>query len=581
MSPGKAAPDALADLPCIKPLSPVECEHESMHDRSPATPPADEDMIDEPTRRHRALVEALVCAVEHDPTAASVWPVALPPGTQVRCVQTHISTVLLAGDHALKLKKPVRFPFADFSTLDLREGFCREELRINRRTAPDLYLDVLPITGTRRAPRVGGTGAAIEWGVWMRRFDEAALFDHMAWNGCLSEQHVDALAATVAAFQGAQAAAPEHGDPAQALRWAQDNLSELRDLCDRSSGPLADAASTLARLDAWTSARHAQVATLLARRRRCGAVIEGHGDLHLGNIVWDGGAPLLFDAVEFDVSLRHADRMADIAFVFMDLLDHGLSRWAWRWLSAVLETGGDYDGLPLLRWFAVYRALVRAKVALLGRDAQSGAVATRRIALAEELAWPAAPPLLLLVCGLSGSGKSTVALALVEALGGVRVRSDVERKRLHGLRPTQRVADPSLVYNAASTAQTYARLGEVARAGLAGGVTVVVDAVFNRRDERAVMRRIALEAGVNCVVIDCRASEATMRSRIERRLGAGVDASDADASVLAMQQGSREAPDPAEGDTLIIDTDCPWPPWHGRVEALAKSIIAARAPRPA
>ena len=581
MGAGKAAPDALAHLPCIKPLSPVGCEHASMRDRPPPARPVGEDLIGVSTRHHHALVEVLVRAMERDPTSASVWPVALPPGARVRCVQTHISTVLLAGDHALKLKKPVRFPFADFSTLDRREGFCREELRINRRTAPDLYLAVLPVTGTRRAPRVGGTGAAIEWGVWMRRFDEAALFDHMARNGGLSEQHVDALAVTVAAFQGAQAAAPTHGDPARALLWAQDNLSELRDLCGRRSGSLADAARALEQLDAWTSARYAQVATLLARRRLCGAVIEGHGDLHLGNIVWDQGAPLLFDAVEFDPSLRYADRVADVAFVFMDLLDHGLSRWAWRWLSAVLEAGGDYDGLPLLRWFAVYRALVRAKVALLGRDPQSETVASRRIALAEHLAWPVAPPLLLLVCGLSGSGKSTVALALVEALGGVRVRSDVERKRLHGLRPTQRAADPSLVYNAASTAQTYARLGDVARAGLAGGVAVVVDAVFNRRHERAAMRRIALEAGVACVVIDCRASEATMRSRIERRLGTGMDASDADASVLAMQQGSREAPDPAEGDSLVIDTDCPWPQWHGRVEALAKSITAARAPRPA
>ncbi len=490
-------------------------------------------------------------------------------------MQTHLSTVLLAGGHALKLKKPVRWPFADFSTLDRRERFCREELRINRRTAPALYLDVLPITGTRDAPRVGGAGTVIDWGVWMRRFDEAALFDRLAREGRLAPQHVDALAATVATFQATQEPSPHHGDPAEVLRWARDNLAELRALCSRRPAWSAASARRLERLDAWTSTRHSQLASLLQRRRVEGAVIEGHGDLHLANIAWHEGAPLLFDAIEFEPALRNTDRVADLAFVFMDLIDHGLPRLAWRWLSGVLEHGGDYDGLPLLRWFVVYRALVRAKVALLGDPAQADAVARRRIALAQSLAWPPAPARLVVVCGLSGSGKSTVALGLVEALGAVRVRSDVERKRLYGLAPTQRAAEPALIYNTVSTVRTYTRLGEVARAALAGGVSVVVDAVFNRREEREAMRRIAAESGADCVVVDCRADAATMRERVERRLAGGQDASDADAAVLAMQQHAREVPDPAEGSMFVLDTDGALPQCRARVEALASALTGS------
>lgn len=551
------------------------CEHRPVSGPPPPLPPAIDDARDEPLRLHGALVGALTRAVERDPSSASVWPVALPAGCRVQRVQTHLSTVLLVGGHALKLKKPVCWPFADFSTLDRRERFCREELRINRRTAPGLYLDVLPITGTLEAPRVGGAGPAIDWGVWMRRFDEDALFHRLARNGRLTPRHVDALAATVATFQASQAPAPHHGDPVEVLRWARDNVAELRALCDRRLAGSVESAQSLERLDAWTSARHAQLASLLQRRRIDGAVIEGHGDLHLANIAWHEGAPLLFDAIEFEPSLRHADRLADLAFVFMDLLDHGLPRWAWRWLSGVLEVGGDYDGLPLLRWFAVYRALVRAKVALLGDAAQADAVARRRIALAQALAWPSTPARLVVVCGLSGSGKSTVALGLVEALGAVRVRSDVERKRLHGLAPTQRAVEPAQIYNAASTVRTYARLGEVARAALDGGVSVVVDAVFNRRDEREAMRRIAAESGADCVVVDCRADAATMTQRVERRLAVGEDASDADAAVLAMQQRTREVPDPAEGTTFVMDTDGAWSRCRARVEALAKAITGS------
>jgi hypothetical protein len=522
---------------------------------------------------HRALVDALVRAVERDPSSAGTWPVALPPGSRVERLETHISTVLLAGDHALKLKKPLRLPFVDFSTLERREHFCREELRINARTAPALYLDVLPLTGSTQAPRVGGPGAAVDWGVWMRRFDGAGLFDRLARDGRLQEAQVDALAGCVAAFQASCLPSPPGwGEPAGLLRWAQDNLAELRALIDRRPAVAPVAAPALEALAAWTLDRHAQLAPLLERRRAAGAVIEGHGDLHLANIVWHEGAPLLFDAIEFEPGLRHADRMADLAFVFMDLLDHGLPRLAWRWLSGVLEQGGDHDGLPLLRWCAVYRALVRAKVALLGQAPDAAATALRRVMLAQALAFPPAPARLVLTCGPSGSGKSTVAQQLVEALGGVRVRSDVERKRLHGLAPTQRPADPALIYNPVSNARTYDRLATVAAAALDGGISVVVDAVFNRRAEREALRQLATGRGVECVVVDCAAPEATLRERVARRRAEARDASDADEAVLALQQRTREPPEPAEGPLLRLDTGCELDTLRARVDGVAQAL---------
>ena len=434
--------------------------------------------------------------------------------------ETHISWLLLAGEHVFKFKKPVQLPFVDFSTRALRRHFCEEELRLNRRTAPQLYRGVVEI------------GA--EPALWMRRFDDTMLFEAMARDGRLTPAHVDALAAEIARFQATLAPSPASFDAAAvAQRWAADNLRDLADL-----GPELD---DLAR---WTAERGAALVPLWQARQAAGAVVEGHGDLHLGNIVWHEERPLLFDALEFNAELRHADRLADPAFTFMDLLDHGQPGLAWRLMSQWLEAGGDWDALPMLRWYAAYRALVRAKVALLqGQPAD----AERRIALARALAFPARPRQLVLTSGLSGSGKSTVALMAVERLGAVRVRSDVERKRLHGLAATARPADPAALYSTEATERTYARLGEVARAGLAGGVSVIVDAAALRRHERDALRQVATNAGARFRILDCTAPDATLAARIRQRQAAQHDASDADLAVLALQQRVREPLAPDEG----------------------------------
>lgn len=462
--------------------------------------------------------------------------------------QTHISSLLLAGDDVFKFKRPVKLPFVDFSTAAQRRHYCEEELRLNRRTAPQLYRSVVDIAG--------------EPALWMRRFDDAQLFEVLAREGRLTAAHIDALALRIARFQATLPPSPAGLDVAGTVqRWARDNHRELAGLVDDDlSGELSDLAD-------WSDARGAALAPLMHARHAAGAVVEGHGDLHLGNIVWHDGRPLLFDALEFNAELRHADRIADPAFTFMDLLDHGQHGLAWRLMSQWLEAGGDWDALPMLRWNAGYRALVRAKVAWLQGQVDP---ARRRIALARRLALPPAAdaPQLVLTTGLSGSGKSTVAAMLVQALGAVRVRSDVERKRLHGLGPTARVADPATLYNAESTARTYARLAEIARAALAGGVRVIIDAAFLRRAERDAMRRLAAEAGVRFRLVECTAPAATLAERIHQRQATMRDASDADEAVLALQQRVAE-PLAADEGAELLSTDGTLDHLAERVRALA------------
>lgn len=526
---------------------------------APREPPAGARLQDPQAAldAHRALVRGLA--------RRAAWPEPLPPRARVGVIETHISTLLLAGAHVLKLKKPVVLPFVDFSTAARRRWFCAEELRLNRRSAPALYLGLRPVIGPAAAPRIGGSddsaaqAQAIDWGVWMRRFDQRLLYDRLARRGALGEAEVDALADAIARLHAAQPPSPARfGHPEALAAGVAANLRELRATAPDDALP-ADARARLDALAAWSTARADALVPRLAARRARGGVVEGHGDLHLGNVVWLDGEACLFDALEFDPALRHTDRVAELAFPFMDLLDHRLPALAWRLASRVLDASGDHDGLPALRWLAAHRALVRAKVALLtaaqGRSPRAQrAAARRRIALAHAIAFPPRAAPLVLTSGLSGSGKSTVAQMLAGRLGAVRVRSDVERKRLHALAPTARDADPAQLYGAEATRRTYARLLEIARDALAGGVGVVLDAAYLRRDERLQAQALARELGAPFAVVECRAPLPTLAARIACRQAAGGDPSDADLAVLAQQRRWCEPPAPDE-PVHGLDTD--------------------------
>lgn len=490
-------------------------------------------------------------------------------------IETHLSSLLLAGGQVYKLKKPVALPFVDFSTLDRRHAACLAELRLNRRTAPQWYLGVVPVLradgGAVIAPPAQSLpGAVIDWAVHMRRFDDGQLFDRLARDGRLTDVHVDGLADAVAAFQAGLPPLPVGPGHAEATcRGVRDNWAELAALV--STTDLAAPVQALQRCS-----RDAEQARLMDQRARDGLVRDGHGDLHLGNVFWADGAAVLFDALEFDDRLRQIDTIGELAFTFMDLLAHGLPQQAWRFINATLEASGDWAALPLLAWWAVHRAAVRAKVALLsvpaGADdaARAAGLAKARqyLDLAATLAAPPAPRLVLMM-GLSGSGKTAVAGQLAQRLGGVRLRSDIERKRLFGIAPTARV-DPSLgLYAAEATRRTYARLQQLAEGALRAGVPVVVDAASLHRAERDALRTLAQRLGVPFRLLLCEAPAAVLQQRLAQRQAAGRDASDATAEVLAQQLQFIEWPVEDERASLLrLDTDVAWPQLAAAVQAL-------------
>ena len=505
-----------------------------------------------PRERAARLVDAL--------RMPRCYPHAAP---RVEAIETHISWVLLAGDFAYKIRKPVRLPFLDFSTLEARRRDCEEEVRLNRRTAPELYLGVVPIAGDVDEPRVDGAGPVLEYAVRMRRFEQGALFDRMARARTLEPSHVDALARGVARFHASVAradGASAYGTPERVLADALDNFHDIEALEESDQRRIA-----LEDLREWTLAEHHSLAPFLAERHGDGFVRECHGDLHLGNVVLLEGEPVPFDCIEFEPRLRWIDVMSEVAFMAMDLERRALAALGARFVNAYLEETGDYPGLRVLRYYAVYRAMVRAKVASI-RAHQADLEEARRkearedlashLAFAHRLAHRARPALILMH-GLSGSGKTRVSQRLVEALGAVRVRSDVERKRRHGLAGAQASASPAGggLYTSKEDRLTYARLAELASWILAAGYPAIVDATFLRRAERDAFRALASAAGASFTIASCVAPDAVLAERIAGRAAARTDASEASLAVLELQRHRAEPPGRDElAHVVVFDT---------------------------
>lgn len=493
----------------------------------------------------RALVTALRAHLQ----SRSVQPVSL--------IETHISWVLLTDSVAYKLKKPVRLSFVDFSTLAARKHFCEEEVRLNRRLAPSLYLGVVPVCETIEGPRLGGRDA-IDYAVCMRRFPEDALLRNLLRAGRLETARLASFAQRLAAFHaGAEAAPPSSrfGSAGQITNVVDAALSGLSDECG---------AARLEGLRCWVAAQRELLLPIWPERQRAGAIRECHGDLHLANVVQIDGELIAFDCVEFEPALRWIDVMSDVAFLTMDLKAHGRADLAFRFLDAWLEQSGDHAGLPVLRFNEVYRALVRALVGRLrarGGGEASGTGDPDYLCCAEELTSTRIEqaPRLMITHGLSGSGKSTVASELLAVAGAIRIRSDVERKRLFGLSALQRSADHAVnIYTPEATRRTFERLAEGARVALQAGYPMIVDAAFLRRDERMAFRALAAELGVPFSILWCRADETRMRERLVARAVGGKDASEADLAVLERQIATHEALDAEErAFTLEVDTDRP------------------------
>lgn len=471
---------------------------------------------------------------------------------KVELIETHISWVLLTEDLAYKIKKAIRLDFLDFTDLERRRFYCEEEIRLNRRLAPQIYLDIVPIGGTPDIPDLGRK-PALEWAVRMIRFDMDDQMDRRLKRGTLLARHIDSLAVLLARFH--QGMTPQFSDAADddariVCEADMQNLAQLRLLLTEADDHAAFEALERATEDECRARLPA-----IARRRDEGSVRECHGDLHLANIVLIVDEVVPFDCLEFDPALRWIDVISELAFPYMDLIRYGRPDLAHRLLSRYLEETGDYGGVELLPLYASGRAAVRAKVyailagqILEGIDGREGALAACRayLEVAERLLAPRHRALII-TCGLPGSGKSTYALAAAERLGSIRIRSDVERKRLFGLSPLdaslERAGD---IYGPEASARTYQALHDIAGRLLSFGFSVIVDAAFLKQSERDSFRWLANSLGVPFAIAEVRASDAMLRRRIAQRLQQGGDPSEADLAVLTFLRAVHEPLLPVE-----------------------------------
>jgi uncharacterized protein len=459
-------------------------------------------------------------------------------GLPVKRIDTHAASVFLAGERALKVKRAVRFPFLDYSTLAKRKAACEAELAVNRPFAPQIYRGVVAVTRASNGKlALGGQGEPVEWAVEMRRFDDGALLSERADEKRIDATLADALGRVVAE---SHAKAPIV-DPAPWLaalpRYVEANDGELRERPDLF--PPADVeALTQASRAAWTRVR-----PLLEERGGKGLVRRGHGDLHLGNIVLIDGKPVLFDAIEFDPVIASGDVLYDLAFLLMDLVERGLGAAANIVLNRYLQDTRrveDLDALAALPFFLSLRAAIRAKVTAARLDkaapADKAKIARSSRAyfdLARRLIAPPAPRLVA-VGGLSGTGKSELARRLAPDLapapGAVLLRSDVERKAMLGRAETDHL--PASGYAPEVTARVYAALAEKAGRVIAAGHAAVIDAVFARPDERAAATEIAAGRKVAFTGLFLTAD---LDTRVARVTGRTRDASDANAEIARLQ----------------------------------------------
>ena len=467
-------------------------------------------------------------------------------GADVQRIDTHASIVFLAGDRALKLKRAVTYDYLDFSTVERRRQFCEAELRISGRMAPALYRRVVPVVRTAAgALALGGEGEPVDWVVEMTRFDQDALFDRLAGDGCLDVSLMPALGAEIAAFHDGCAVRPDFGGSEGIRRVIEGNAAGFQaygeGVVDRAG---CDALTLAARTELHRCAR------LLDSRRAAGMVRQCHGDLHLGNIVLFDNRPTLFDAIEFNDDIACIDVMYDLAFLLMDLWHRGLPRHANALFNAYLSATQDIDALAALPLFLSCRAAIRAKttataVTLQADPDEAAALRVRArdyLELSQRVLQPS-PPVIVAVGGLSGSGKSTLARALAPALGGapgaVILRTDEIRKRLCGVPPLTRLGP--FAYTPEMSARVYDALAGEATAIVEAGQSVIADAVFARGDDRAAFQRAATSTHARFAGVWLDAPEAVLIERVSHRES---DASDADVAVVRMQcaQWSGQVP---------------------------------------
>ena len=463
--------------------------------------------------------------------------------SSVELIETHISWLILTDKYVYKLKKPIVLDFLDFGDLEQRKFYCDEEVRLNKPWAPDIYLDVVPVSLDNGQARFSAGGTPVDYAVRMRRFDQEMRLDAQLEQGKLLAIDMQELARNVAArHAGAEHVEKNHRDRfvSKTKEFIWDNFVALEGSID---------AAQLELLRTWTATELEKLDTLLWQRFDSGFVRDCHGDLHLANLVRLPGGITTFDCIEFNADLRRIDVVCDIAFLVMDLVERQRHDLAAQFLNSYLECTGDYAGVTLLSLYFVYRCLVRAKVAVIlsqQRTADGDAaadltdahqycdMALRQIARRN--------PLLVVMSGLSGSGKTWVAEQLMNAMPAVRIRSDIERKRMLGLGELEN-SDSDIgqgIYTEQTNRDVYKRICSIAGTILASGHNVILDAAFLSAADRAEALSTAKSSGCAAAILEVRAPHDVKRERIQLRASRAEDASEAGLDVLEHQIETAE-----------------------------------------
>ena len=486
--------------------------------------------------------------------------------------ETAISWIILTGQYAYKIKKPVRLDFIDATALSSRRQMCEQEIALNRRLAPDLYLEVVAITRDAEGVRVGGSGQVIEYAVKMREFQGSQELGSLLDRGEVCTSEIVDLAERLAEFHLCAPRATADGTCTDHLRDAV--LGNLASLLSHLS--TLEGLAELGQIVDWTHDElHDLLPTLRLREQR-GFIRECHGDLHARNVVRWKGHLVPFDCLEFEPKLRWIDVMNDVAFLVMDLVSHGRSDLSCAFLNRYLEITGDYDGLRLLPFYAIYRALVRAMVDSIA----SGPSWEPRAALRERMRkrvdtaarfMNRTAPALFIMHGASGSGKSWLSERVLQSLDAIRIRSDVERKRLAGVQPTDRSAADAQqgIYEPAFTHRTYTRLLECAKSSLEGGFNTIVDAAFLDAANRRMFEHFADDHKFPYVIVSCEADRETLMLRVQKRQTAHAGPSDAGVRILQWQLQNSDPLDAEElPRTVTVHTDA--------LNAVAAAVVALR-----
>lgn len=471
------------------------------------------------------------------------------PSGEIDLVQTHISFVIFAGEFVYKVKKPVDFGFLNFTTLELRRHFCEEEVRLNRRLCEDTYIGVVPIVSTNGGVKVDAEGEAIEYAVKMRRLPQEGMMTPLLDRDGVTLDMIHILAERIAAFHSTS----ERSREIDAIGNLETVMANWRENFEQTESFIGRTITQqhFDEIRGFIDDVAAKLGDLFAARVREGRARDCHGDLRADAVCFKDDGVCIFDGIEFNERFRYSDVAADIAFLAMDLEDHGRSDLSDALMGRYLTSSLDATLPIILPFYKCYRAYVRGKVEGFQLDQpeiddaqkeQATAAAGRYFDLAHAYATQAASPSLIITIGASGSGKSHLANALAAHLGAAVYSSDVVRKQLLGIDPSERRIEPidSGIYSPEVTERTYQALIDSAQPWLERGVSVVLDASYLQQTPRLAAVQLARQSNVRFLALECEASETVIRGRLADRGNEDQATSDGRWEVYEAQQKRRE-----------------------------------------